>query len=69
MASTAPKPSWQGAGEGVQTTLEKVATGAFVVAAIGAVLGEDTPIGFALTACGAVALGICVWLIIYHTRG
>lgn len=50
----------------MQRTLNTVATTAFVVAALGGVVGEDTAAGFALTACGAAVLGVCVWLQIYR---
>ena len=46
--------------------LNKVAPAAFAVSAFGGVLGEDTAVGFALTACGAAVLGACVWLMIFR---
>lgn len=46
--------------------LNKVAPVAFGVSALGGVLGEDTAAGFALTACGALVLGACVWLMIFR---
>jgi hypothetical protein len=50
----------------MQTSLNKIAPVAFAVSALGGVLGEDTAAGFALTACGAAVLGVCVWLMIYR---
>ena len=47
-------------------SLGKVAPAAFAVSAFGGVLGEDTILGFALTACGAAVLGACVWLMIFR---
>ena len=46
---------------------EMVAPVAFAVSALGGALGEDTTAGFILMACGAVVLGVCVWLMIYRT--
>jgi hypothetical protein len=53
-------------GHSMQKALNKVAPVAFAVSALGGVLGEDTAAGFALTACGAAVLGLCVWLLIYR---
>lgn len=50
----------------MQRALNKVAPVAFAVSALGGVLGEDTAAGFALMACGAAVLGVCVWLLIYR---
>jgi hypothetical protein len=56
----------QQSGARMQTSLNKIAPVAFAVSALGGVLGEDTAAGFALTACGAAVLGVCVWLMIYR---
>jgi hypothetical protein len=50
----------------MQKALNKIAPVAFAVSALGGVLGEDTAVGFALTACGAAVLGVCVLLLIYR---
>ncbi len=50
----------------MQRTLNTVAGAAFAVCALGGVVGEDTATGFALTACGAAVLGVCVWMQIYR---
>ena len=54
-------------GGNMQKALNKVAPVAFAVSALGGALGEDTAAGFILMACGAVVLGVCVWLMIYRT--
>jgi len=50
----------------MQKALNKVAPVAFAVSALGGALGDDTAAGFILMACGAVVLGVCVWLLIYR---
>lgn len=51
----------------MQKALNKVAPVAFAVAALGGALGEDTAARFILMSCGAVLLGVCVWLMLYRT--
>jgi hypothetical protein len=62
----AAETAQQSEGSSMQKALNKVAPVAFAVSALGGVLGEDTAAGFALMACGAAVLGVCVWLLIYR---